>query len=435
MNDPQARHKLRTLCGVLVFQALVSSCSCQTKLVSRPPSNEHDDEYSQAGNRLIDVLWIVDNSCSMADKQDRVANSFLNFISYFAHGGIDYRIGVTTMDIYNDKGALLGTPQIITPPPQTPDPVTAFQRNVHVGTGGNGDDRAFTAMQLALDNQNRITQAILAQLSTCLAACAAGDAACTTDCNNKYRPSFMRPDAFLYVVAVTDGDDDSFGEVWYFDRYLAQVKGIGNNTTVTFSAIIGLPPSVPTVDAGTPPDAGSADASAQPDAGPADAGTSGTDGGSADAGTGYPDAGGSCASVPGIRYTQLAQLTGGIVGDVCAPDFSSNLYNLAYNAAGLQRRFALTAKPDLATMKVTVHYRCDAAPQDIGQPCQNEVVNCPDGGSPESYGLTCEVPQSALDGWTYEAATNTMYFNGPSIPGIRSQVEFHYFSVDTATGG
>jgi hypothetical protein len=296
-------------------------------------------------------------------------------------------------------------------------------------------------MQMALDAQNKITQAILTQRSTCLAACASGDAACSTDCSNKYSPSFMRPEAYLYVVAVTDGDDDSFGEVAYFYRYLSQVKGIGNNTTVTFSAIIGLPPTV------EPPDAGAADAGTAADAGPstdagtADAATSsdagpGVDAGAPDAGT-YPDAGagGTCLAVVGTRYIELAQLTGGIVGDICAPDFSSNLSNLAYNAAGLQRRFALTAKPDLATMKVTVHYRCDAAPQDIGQPCQNEQNSCSDGGSPESYGHACEVPQSSLDGWTYEQASNTIYFNGPSIPGIRSQVEIHYFSVDTATGG
>ncbi len=382
-NDPKTRALAVAL--LLPAQFLLAGCP-PDKLVYRPPSNEHDDEYDQAGARLIDVLWVVDNSCSMADKQDQVANSFYNFISYFARGEIDYRIGVTTMDIYHDQGQLLGSPQIITPPPQTPDPVSAFQRNVRVGTSGSGDDRGLTAMQMALDSQEQIAQGVLAQQSACLAACASGDSACQTDCKNRYSPSFMRPDAYLYVIAVTDGNDDSFGEVWYFDRYLSQVKGIGNNTTVAFSAIIGEPP--------------------QP----------------------------TCAADVGDRYIQLQQLTGGVTGSICASDFSPTLTNLAYNAAGLRRRFPLTAKPDLATLDVKVHYHCNANPLDIGQPCQNEVNTCADAGGDQAFGITCEVPQSAIDGYTYEAATNTIFFNGQSIPGIRSQVEIHYFSVDAATG-
>jgi hypothetical protein len=390
--------KTRALGAPILFAwlaALAFGCG-PDKLVQRPPPGAHDDEFNQAGNRLIDVLWVIDNSCSMANKQDQVANSFLNFISYFARGDIDYRIAVTTTDIYSDQGQLLGSPQVITPPPQTPDPVTAFQANVHVGTGGNGDTRGLTAMQEALDAQNLIAQNVLTQQSQCTAACNSTDQTCQTDCVNQFSPQFMRPDAYLEVIVVTSSADDSFpgdsspaGDAAnYWERYLAQVKGVGNSSTVVFSAILGEPPQPPA----------------------------------------------SCGAVVDSLDLEVAQLTGGVTGSICDADFSTTLTNLAYNAAGLQRSFPLTATPDVSTINVLVHYQCDADPLDIETPCENQVNTCPDAGSAVAYGITCGVPANNTDGWTYESATNTIFFNGPSIPGIRSQVEIQYSSVDAATG-
>jgi hypothetical protein len=400
-------YSLTALCVWLL--ATVAAACGQDKLIPRPPPGLHDDEFNQAGNRLIDVLWVIDNSCSMANKQDQVANSFLNFISYFARGNIDYRIGVTTTDIYTDQGQLLGCPPIITPPPQTPDPVTAFQANVHVGTGGNGDTRGLSAMQEALDAQNLIAQNILTQQSQCAAACNASDQICQTNCVNQFSPQFMRPGAYLEVIVVTSSADDSFPGIspksgdaaTNWQRYLAHVKGCagdpetdtncnaGNSAAVTFSAILGEPPQPPA----------------------------------------------SCGAVVDELDLEVAQLTNGVIGSICDSDFSTTLTNLAYNAAGLQRSFPLTATPDVSTITVLVHYQCDANPLDIETPCENQVNTCPDAGSVEAYGITCGVPANNTDGWTYEAATNTIFFNGASIPGIRSQVEIKYSSVDAATGG
>lgn len=367
--------------------------ACQDdRLRSIPPPNEHTDAYDQAGARLIDVLWVIDNSCSMAEEQDALAESFYQFIALFARGQIDYRIGVTTTDVFSEKGELLGYPSwnpppecaslgttaVITPPPRTPDPVLAFQRNVKVGIGGKGLERGLEAMQLALDKQKKLTDCVLQHRQKCTAGCA-GRADCVKACEKKYAPDFMRPDAYLYAVVVSDEEDHSFGEVWYFARYLEQVKGIGNEGTTAFAAIVGEAPRP------------------------------------------------SCNTAQtGARYLSLADLTGGVSGTICAANFTENLKALAYNAAGLRRRFPLTATPDTGTIEVRVLYRCDAQSEDIGQ-CDSRTDECSARPADDPYGITCVVPRNDSDGYTYEPAPlNSIFFNNAAIPGLRSKVEIHY---------
>ncbi len=378
-----------TLASGVALAAFSLGCP-DDRLVNRPPSWEHLDSYDQAGARLIDVLWVIDNSGSMAEEQDELANSFYQFISYFARGRVDYRIGVTTTDVFNDKGELLGSPAIITPPPRTPDPVSAFQRNVRVGTGGKGLEQGLAAAKLALDKQAKIASDLLAQRDACVAKCEGDNAQlCKDDCTRRYAPDFMRPDAYLYVVAVSDEEDHSFGEVWYYGRYVEQVKGFGNEGTTAFAAIVGEAPKPACVGAEV-----------------------------------------------GARYLELVGLSGGVAGSICDQDFSNNLKALANNAAGLRRRFALTCQApacriDPSTIEVTVYYRCDAIEEDIGT-CDERQASC-EGVSADELGIHCTSPQGKIDGWEWEPGTHSIYFNGKSIPGIRGRVDIHYFEIDRAS--
>ena len=49
---------------------------------------------------MIDFIWVVDNSGSMADELENVANTAGLFVDKLVASGIDYRVAVTTTDAF-----------------------------------------------------------------------------------------------------------------------------------------------------------------------------------------------------------------------------------------------------------------------------------------------------------------------------------------------
>ena len=47
----------------------------------------------------VDVLWVVDNSCSMSEEQEAIASNFPQFMEYFLDSSLDYHIGVVSTDM------------------------------------------------------------------------------------------------------------------------------------------------------------------------------------------------------------------------------------------------------------------------------------------------------------------------------------------------
>ena len=121
-------------------------------------------------------------------------------------------------------------------------------------------------------------------------------------------PGFVRDDAFLFVIFVSDENDSSFGELRYYWRVFEQLKGIGNEDTVSLSAIIGPPNDLTTGEGG----------GCDSDAGMASAGD---------------------------RYAMLAEETGGIWGSICDASFADTLDALGSAAVGLKRKFLDLAAP------------------------------------------------------------------------------------------
>lgn len=166
-----------------------------------------------------DILFVVDNSGSMADEQENLARNFGSFIEAIA-GLDDYRLAIVTTDLRlgNDEQAGLRTFTYKTTEPYTwlvaqstamcsgtgiphacfrgPDPslrvitsgmprdqqIRAFQDNVRVGSCGSGDEQGLEAMKRALE------------------------ATGTGECNE----GFLRQDANLVVVIVSDEEDEDF---------------------------------------------------------------------------------------------------------------------------------------------------------------------------------------------------------------------------------
>ncbi|MBK7864547.1 MAG: VWA domain-containing protein [Archangiaceae bacterium] len=361
----------------LVFPLLALVACDRTKLKKVLPPNVRVDAYSQQAASRIDVLWVVDNSGSMAARQENLAKNFQAFIDVFQKSGIDFRIAVTTTDIFKEKGALVGTPKIITP--TTANVASTFANNVRVGTNGSPYEAGLAAAQLALNLQARTNGPKLTARKTCTDACKVNSMQleCEEACFKTVPIDFLRPEAYLYLVFVTDEEDESSQDVRYFWRSFETTKGIGNDGTVTTAAIMGDTPT------------------------------------------------NTCGAGPGTRYKALSDLTGGEVGSICDTNFSATLRKLATNAVGLKRKFALAATPDLTTIKIAVKYPCNLADAELSRCATVDRAAC-EGEAADSVNLVCTPPAGPPDGWSYEMTSNSIFFEGESVPGVKGQIEIQY---------
>lgn len=356
-----------------VFAAALLLACGQEKLRAALPPEVRVDAYQQQAASKIDVLWVMDNSGSMAPRQENLARNFQVFIDTFAASAIDYRIAVTTTDIFREAGRLVGNPRIISP--QTPAAVTAFANNIRVGISGAPYEVGMDAARMAIEAQQAENAGLVA---TCKSSCAAARPTCPSDCETKAVFPFLRSGAYLYIIFVSDEDDKSPQDVRYFYRFFETSKGIGNDGTVTTAAIMGDAPS------------------------------------------------NSCGATPGLRYRALSDLTGGEVGSICDANFAQTLKKLANNAVGLKRKFTLQARPNLKTLEVRLKYPCNAGADVLKACASTDASACKDAPA-DSPNLVCTPVQGGADGWSYEAGGNLVYFSGESVPAISAQVELQYY--------
>jgi len=379
----------------LALAILFAACGGD-KLTHVAGPGGHTEVFSQNAASKIDLLWVVDDSGSMADKQAKVAASFQRFMDEFSRGAIDYRVAVTTTDVFSDnagaQGEFYGNPKVIASTDD--DPLAEFQQNIKVGIGGSGDEAGLAAAKLALDKVNVANAPILAARQRCIQGCSVtnGGTTCVANCQTQNEPEFLRPDAYLYVVFVSDEDDHSGEEAIFYARSLELVKGVGNEAAVSASAIVGDPN------------------------GPA------------------------CNARPGTKYAGAVSYTGGILGSICDASFDQNLSRLAEDAVGLKRHFLLGSNPQLNTLELQLLYRCDTPTTVLAQ-CASITSTC-DGAAPDTLGFTCtpkqaevvdvdaDHPEGYTAGWSYQCADNSIAFHADascdSVPGLRSQLQVSY---------
>lgn len=73
-----------------------------------------EESFFQEYNTTVDVLWVIDNSCSMSDNVENVKNNFSSFLGSFLSLGLDYQMAITTTDRAdngNFKGAIMNSSQ------------------------------------------------------------------------------------------------------------------------------------------------------------------------------------------------------------------------------------------------------------------------------------------------------------------------------------
>jgi hypothetical protein len=181
--------------------------------------NTQVDAFDQVVRKKVDVLLIVDNSCSMIDEQNKLAANFENFIEQFLTASVDYQIGVVTTDMEDEtqSGRLVGDTKIITSAMDLDTARDTFVDNVKVCATGSGFERGLAAAEAALSEP-------------ILSAENAG---------------FLRDDAALSIVFVSDEEDGSarpVGEFLTFFKGLKGDAGYRDDTLVNLSAVVGEPP-------------------------------------------------------------------------------------------------------------------------------------------------------------------------------------------------
>lgn len=256
------------------------------------------DEFTQEPASLVDILFVVDNSVSMEEEQDEVADNFSKFIASIEETNAEWQIGVVTTDMVDPahRGRLVGSPRIIDH--QTADYEAAFQENIRVGTEGYPIERGLSAA--------------LAAVTPPLA---------THD-----NAGFVREDAQLAIIVVSDendcsddgsiiGDDadacyqqaESLLPISFFASELRALKD--DPRDVTFSAVVEL----------------------DPDSGAAACGE----------------------AAPGYRYLKLASLMGGMSRSICG-EYDDIMDELGLSVAGIRSSFQLTRTPDVCSIEAKV---------------------------------------------------------------------------------
>ncbi|HVG64404.1 MAG TPA: VWA domain-containing protein [Hyalangium sp.] len=282
-------------------------------------------DVQRQADAVVDILWVVDDSGSMTNQRQTLSNNFARFLDELLSLQVRFQMGVISTN-YNDRGTLRGTTKIITN--ATPNPRQVFLQNTTFPPSRARLEQGLRMLELALTEPN-------------LSGANAG---------------FLRPNAALAVIVVTDEDDSSFGDPAYYARFLRSLKGPGNENLSSLSIIGGTTP-----DGCFPP------------------GEEIYFGGLAE---------------PAFRYSSVATKTGGIIGSICAVSFEETLLKIATALNTLRRVFALSLKPDPATITVLVNGTA--------------------------------VPRDVVNGWQYRSETQSITFLGNYVPPPGALMRFEY---------
>ena len=124
---------------------------------------------------MLDILWVIDNSNSMAHIQSKLAQNFSSFINEFIGNSLDFNMAIITSDSSTDhvsSNSPLNSQALANDQSAF---IAEFQNKIAVGASGNANERGI-AMSADFLTQNT---------------------------------SWIRQDAFLFIIYVSDEQDNS----------------------------------------------------------------------------------------------------------------------------------------------------------------------------------------------------------------------------------
>ncbi len=199
-------------------------------------NSQQTDVFNQLSDNKVDILWAVDDSGSMSEEQNLLAQNFGSFIAFADTLGVDYQIGVTTTEVNDGVSGHLwacnGFNKIIRS--SDANRVQAFQCAANVTNPPSGNSRPNPG---GSDEQEAGLQAARIALDVPVV--------------DNENAGFLRPDARLAVITVSDEEDQSDGPVNLYIDFFRNIKGFRNPQLVSLSAIGGnVPGGCATADEG-----------------------------------------------------------------------------------------------------------------------------------------------------------------------------------------
>ena len=184
------------------------------------------DKLVQVTVPEVDIMWNVDNSCSMYEEQNGISQNNPIFMDFFLGSGLDYHIGVTSTDMNDSShsGRLRQAGGVRWIDEDTPNPSQVFSSMIEMGTSGSATEKGRDAVYGGLESH-------------------AGPGG--------YNEGFEREDAALHIVFLNDESDFSTAiSLNEFSDYLGTKKW--DEDMLTVSSIVTPPQNCPT--ASTPGD-------------------------------------------------------------------------------------------------------------------------------------------------------------------------------------
>lgn len=258
------------------------------------------DIFNQLEGPKVDILWVIDDSCSMYDEQARLISNLSNFVGYADSQNADYQMAVTVTDARSSRAGKFERcfphPAIIDSDygqgQQNPGEIRgdAFRCTFEVGTTGSG------AYEAGLGAAKRALERATAPGSTS---------------QNNINHGFVRDDANLAVVVMSDEEDQTGLSLPVLKDFFESVKGRNRPDRSAVHAIAG-PTSEPCVVQGR------------------------------------------FQAQPGFRYEWMATETGGLFNNICDEDWSPALTQLGLDVFVPLDEWNLSQAADPGSVVVTV---------------------------------------------------------------------------------
>ncbi len=354
---------LRKLYVLVISTLFMISCSDDEASFSLLPDSDTFQQTTGSFNNKLDILFVIDDSGSMAPYQTNLSNNFSAFINDFITKGYDFRIAVITSSAWEAGFYAAGSSQnrarfrsasgsaILDP--DTPNIANAFAQNISAGTTGNGDERPLQSIQAALEHSF----------------------------NSGY--GFPRSDAYMAVIIVTDEDDysnqtttclqpnasggcnnNAFNPAWsHPDMASHQISNykeylrVKTNSTAEIARYNVSTIAVLDNACKTAP-------------------------------------GTHAAAMIGTRVKDMVTQTDGVQGSICDNNFSTSLNLIQQQISELSTQFYLSRIPLVPTIRVTVN---------------GSVIS-----------------KNSTNGWDYISVSNSVKFYGSAIPAEGDSISINF---------
>jgi hypothetical protein len=170
------------------------------------------DTFDGVEAPLLDVLFVIDNSCSMYEEQTALTTNFDAMLESVVNLNVDWHIGVVSTDMADTshRGKLRTANGVRYIDPTVSDPVSTFRSMAQMGTSGSYNEQGRAAAYSALE--------IL---------------------KDSYNLGFYREGAHLAIVVLSDENDYSGANpsLTDFITWLLNLKATSD--MVSFSSIVG----------------------------------------------------------------------------------------------------------------------------------------------------------------------------------------------------